>query len=173
IILTKEIRQTLAEWIVLKALTAEHNFLPGANKDVIFDQVARTEFMNTRKIPDRIHIHIGMQKSKKWETRFQRHTTGLGFSTQLPPPPPPKDRTVNVQIMTWGIGNLLIHMSAILDQDVYDRLKLLQPGPLIEIWPNGNTDTTWPPRYFATDEFVDELAGSLWQFVNSKNVIKV
>ena len=171
IILIAPQRVTLVQWIVMKLLVAEHNSYRGHPADPIFDQGARTVFMQARAIPDGIDIHIGMQNSPKWVTGYHRHATGLGWTEVLPAPLPPATRTKNVQTVTWGIGKLIIHLSAVTVPEVRAALSLDRVGPLDRLWPLGG-DIVWPPRYFVTEEFIDDLADAIERFINSSGVIR-
>ena len=171
ILLDSRIRRTLAEWVVMKVLIAEHNQYSGHPADPIFDQAARTTFKGSRAIPDGIRIVIGMQESMKWVTGFHRHATGLGFTSNLPPSPPPITRTKNVQSVTWGMGKFLVHVTAATDPNVFGMFALEQTESLQALWPLTIADITWPPRFFVTDPFIDDLASALERYINSPSVI--
>jgi hypothetical protein len=171
VVLDTQMREIIIEWIVMKVLVAEHNFYLGHPADPIFDQAARTRFMQSRAIPAGIRSWVAMQNGTKWVTGFHRHATGLGFTTTLPPPLPPPGRAKNVQVVTWGIGKLLIYLNATTDANVYGRLELNRMGPLLELWPLTPNNIEWPARFFVGDSYIDDLADALENFIVSGNVI--
>src|SRR5580704_12654436 len=124
-------------------------------------------FMSSRIIPSGIRIWVALQNGRKWVTGFHRHATGLGFTTTLPPPPPPPGRPKNVQVVTWGIGKLLIYLNAATDPNVYDRLELNRIGPLLRLWPLTPHNIVWPAPFFVGDAYIDDLADALEEFVNA------
>jgi hypothetical protein len=172
ITLDAKARQTISEWVFMKALVAEHNYYLDRPADPIFDQSVRTTFMDSRAIPQGVRMWIAMQNSAKWITGFHRFASGLGFTTTLPPPPIPATRTKNVQSVTWGIGRLLIYVSAATDLNVFGHFELDRTTPLSELWPLTPSDITWPPRFFVTDPFIDDLASALERFIKSDAVIQ-
>jgi hypothetical protein len=173
IILNSQMCRTITEWIVMKVLVAEHNAYFGHPADPIFDQAARTAFMKSRTIPAGIRILISLQNGTKWVTAFHRHASSLGITTILPPPPPPTTGVKNVQTVTWGIGKLLIYLSAATDPNVYSRLELDGIGPLHRFWPLSAEDIVWPPRFFVTDAYIDDLSIALEELTSSDSVIRV
>jgi hypothetical protein len=164
-------RQKITEWIVMKILVVEHLAYMGHPADPIFDQATRSEFMRSRKIPDGFRIWIAMQHGEKWITGFHRHATGLGIATTLPPPPEMNARPRNIQAVTWGIGRLLIYLNATSDPALYSHFEIDRLGPLHPFWPLDNSIVVWPPRFFVTDAFIDDLTEAFERFITSGGVI--
>lgn len=132
-----------------------HNLKPGQHVE------------RSRKFPGSYRIWITHQKAEKWVTGFYRHGTGLGLTSSLPPPPEPGVRRRNTEAITWGMGTLLIYLNATADPRVFDYFKLERVGPLLKLWPLDNDIITWPPRYYVTDNFIDDLSTALERFTDS------
>jgi hypothetical protein len=175
IILDFYMRQILIEWIVMKNLVAENNSYIGHPADPIFDQAARTAFMESRAIPAQFHIWIASQDGTKWVTGYNRHASGLSVTATLPPPPQPPNRPKNVQVVTWGIGKLLIHLNATTDADVYPWLEIDSVGPFRQLWPLDPTNIgfSFPLSIIVGDAFMDDLADVLERLINSPRVIRI
>jgi hypothetical protein len=163
--------QTIAEWVTMKVLVAEHNSFKNHPADPIFDQTIRSSFMQSRVVPGGFRIWIAVQNSAKWVTGFYRFATGLGFTTAWPPPPSPPDRPKTVQSVTWGIGKLLIYVQAFTDPDLYNRLSLNPKGPFSRLWPFAS-DIAWPLRYYLPTDSIDRLARALDEFVMSDAITR-
>ncbi len=112
-----------------------------------------------------------MLHGTKWATGFHRHACILGFTSTLPPPTPDPTRPKNVQVVTWGIGRFLIYLNATIDPDVYERFVLSRVGPLLRLWPLTGQIISWPPAFFVTDAFVDDLSNALEDFISTGGVI--
>ncbi|MFZ1007531.1 MAG: hypothetical protein WAN65_11875 [Candidatus Sulfotelmatobacter sp.] len=171
-VLDYQMRLTLSQWIAMKVLVAEHNSFVDHPADPIYDQSARNAFMESCAIPAGFRIWIAYQNGAKWITGFHRHATGLGYTETLPPPLPPPTRTKNIQVVTWGIGKLLIFLDAVSDPDVYGRFELSNIGPLHGLWPLSAANIIWPTQFLVGDAYIDDLTGALGRYINSPSVIR-
>ena len=127
--------------------------------------------MQYRTIPAGIRAWIAMQNGTKWITGFHRHTCGLGITATLPPPPPDPSAPKNVQVITWGIGKLLIYLNATTDPAIYPVLELEGIGPFHTLWPLTSDSIVWPPIFFVGDAYIDDLSNALEGFITSGSVI--
>lgn len=161
--------RTIVEWIVMKVFVAENSTIGDIPPDPIFDQVARTAFMNDRTIPPWLRIWMAHHKGTKWMGSFHRHASGIGVTSTLPPPPVTDPTIKNVQVVTWGIGRLLIYVNATTNERVYPFLEL-GAGPLIRLWLPPD-QLLWPPQYFVLDLFIDDLTQAIENLILGPNVI--
>jgi hypothetical protein len=165
ILLTKPKRKKLAEWIALKVLVADKSGYRDAPATPIYDQRVRDEFYQRRVVPVGTRIYLAAQIGRIWATSYHRHSSGLGF---VAPPRPPSEHPTgvrNVQTITWGIGKLLIHLSAVTDAEVGKIFRFSKPEFFRRLYPITGADIRWPPAHAVTDHFVDDLAGSLERFL--------
>jgi hypothetical protein len=89
----------LARWVTMKIMVAEHN--AGA---VVTPFDARADFKATLKIPENFRVWLAQCGVGGFETGFYRHTSTLTLPTDKPP------THSNVQSVTFGIGQLLVHV---------------------------------------------------------------
>lgn len=166
-------RIKITEWIFMKFLVTENTSFRTQAANPIFNKAVREEFMTRRTIPAGIRVLIALQNGVKWATGFHLHGTGLAFSNSLPPPPrDPALPTKTVQVLTWGIGRLLIYLVASTDPVVFQRLILQEAGPLISLWPiSGSSAIVWPTHNIPVgDAYIDSLADAFQQFISSDEV---
>ncbi len=114
-VLSRANRKLLVEWITLKILVAEHNEYQGFPADPIFDQHTRDAFKLHRTIPKGLRIYLTPLRGVKWFTGYHRHASGLGFTAPSFPLSENPTGVRNVEAITWGIGRLLIYLSAVTD----------------------------------------------------------
>jgi hypothetical protein len=173
-VLDAAMQTKIMEWITLKVLVADKNSFEGHPADPIYDQPVRDAFKQGLVIPEGFTVWITAQTGAKWVIGFHRHASTLGVTATLPPPPspPPGLATLkNVQVITWGIGKLLIHLSAISDRQLDGRFALSDGGPLLRLWPLSGKTIVWPPRYFVSDAYIDDLSEAMERFLTSGAVI--
>jgi hypothetical protein len=165
--LTQAKRRTLTEWITLKMLVAEHSGYRDHELDPIFTQADRNAFMYGRMIPSGVRIYLVRQESIVWATGYKRHASGLG---QEPPSfPPQKDPTgtKNVQAITWGLGRLLVYISAVTDPQIRPHFRFVKGPEFRRLWPLTQSDVNWPPPIRVDDAFVEDLAGALGRYLDA------
>jgi hypothetical protein len=168
IVLTRQMRLKLIQWIVLKLLVAEHSQQAGYEAAPIYNQADRDAFMSHRKTPDFLRVYLGRHKSITWGTGYHRRASGLGFDT--PSLPPPKNSTAvrNVQATTWGIGSLLIYISGVTDAAVAGEILFVKDPALRRLWPLISSDLRWPPAAIVDGPYIDDLANSLSRFLDAR-----
>ncbi|MBI3504087.1 MAG: hypothetical protein HY059_04545 [Proteobacteria bacterium] len=166
-------RRILREWIALKILVAENNSFQSVPESPIYDQAVRNKFKEDRSIPFGMRIWIAARAdTPKWRNSFQRHSIGLADPSTWPPPIPHNPLAKNSQTITWGIGRLLIYANATTDPLVYTKFDLVNAdGALHRLWPLGDSDIIWLPRFFLGDNIVEDLAAALSNLIASPNVL--
>src|SRR5258708_793109 len=102
IVLNKDQQRTLAEWIVMKMMVAEHN----VPSEAVVPQADRDRFFADRTIPSYFLIWVISSNSEKWRSRYIRHNATFG----LPGRPAPTVRR-NTQTIAWGVGRLFIFVA--------------------------------------------------------------
>lgn len=168
--LRRDERKLLAEWIMMKMFVAEHDAYPDHPANPIFEQSTRSDFMRQSTVPDGVEIHIVSQLGAGWISGFYRYAGGLGFTTTWPPPPVDAGTPPTMQAVTWGIGKLLIHMNAIIDPVVRQKVVLTGVSPLVRLWPLTQGDLMWPTRFIVGDDSINAIANAMQAFVESDAV---
>ena len=167
IILDRKKRKTLAEWIVLKMLVAEHTAYRNHAPDPLYTKDDRNAFMLRRIIPQGIRIYLVRQRGLKWATGYNRRASGIGDGPPLHPLQKDPTGTKNVQAITWGLGALLIYISAITDAEIRPIFRFVKMPEFRRLWPLTVSDLDWPPPYRVNDGFIDDLAGALGRYLDA------
>ena len=100
LVLDQQAQNTLAKWIALKFMVAEHTF----QNDHITLESDRRKFAFDGKIPEYLRIRIGSHNTSNWSRSYLRHSATI--STTLEPPENPTGR--NTQSMAFGAGRLFV-----------------------------------------------------------------
>lgn len=162
-------RQMLADWIMLKAFVVEHTSYRGFPAAPISSQQDREYFMLLRQLPFGVRIWIAQHTSpKKWRSAVFGHSFGAAPPYgPLPPPPRPK----NAQIITLGIGALLIHIFWTTSEPLYSWIKVegLVP-PFRELWPLTHEDIRWRPLFTISEDDIEKLVRASDSFVAGPHV---
>lgn len=162
-------RQMLADWIMLKAFVVEHTSYRDFPAEPISSQQDREYFMLLRQLPFGVRIWIAQHTSpEKWRSAVFGHNFGAAPPHgPLPPPPRPK----NTQIITLGIGALLVHIFWTTSATLYSWIKFegLVP-PFRELWPMTKDDIRWRPLLTISEYDIEKLVQSSDAFVAGPHV---
>jgi hypothetical protein len=125
---------TLAQWIAMKVMVSEHN----QRDQWVTPQAERAAFMTTRDIPLGFRIWIGQCGLETWGSAFLRHS-GMVMWPNLSPP-----ARKNVQSVTFGIGDLLVHAfhTTLSGLTLYSFDK--EPRAMVPLHPI-SPPIVWPP----------------------------
>jgi hypothetical protein len=159
-------QRAVAEWVALKALVLEHDPTGGQSPTPVHSPADRRAFKLDRTIPDGLIVWICAAGGPSWHDSLTLASARMVVSPkgptteQLPAQGP--DR--NVQSLTWGMRNLLVHTLAVTYPPLWTRLKAAPPPGALKIWPVSPERLHWPPVEFLTDWTVEEYAGRLREY---------
>lgn len=144
-------QRLIATWAVLKLMICEQN----DPTNIVTTQEMRTAFMNNRTMPSRLRVYIARCGQGGWQSSLWRHADTIGRPDQ------PRPDGINVQAMTLGIGQLLIHV-------VHSTTDVFEPvlehgnsGLVEQIWPTTKAIIDWPPRRRITPAEANHIAHTL------------
>jgi hypothetical protein len=162
IVLNPVMQRTLAEWISLKMMIAEHN-VPA---DVIVRQVDRDQFLRDRTIPPYFRIWVISNRSEKWRSRYIRHN-----ATFTLPSKPLMSPRKNTQTIAWGVGRLFIFvmMSSAEGLDLCDWINVHPVVP--RLFPYIGSTLPLPFLVTLDDQMGDRIASSLDMLIQLPNVL--
>lgn len=150
--LTVDSMHVLAKWIALKIMVGEHN----NPKDAVTPAEVRAKFKSTLEIPPDFKIWIAKCGMGGWQTAYVRHT----FTLSLTPDFLPQHRFKNTQSVTFGIGDLLIHVEHTTVKDLGFNLRFEPTGVVIPLFPIGGS-VNWPPIKSLSSNDAHYIAGML------------
>jgi hypothetical protein len=167
--LDREAQRIITKWIVLKILVLEHDPTGGLPAHPIFSRRARLAFKTTRKIPRGFRIWLNGRGGPKWHdsARLSSGRFVLSPKTLAARNFKPTGPGRNIQSVTWGIRNLLIHSLAITYPTLDASVSWEEPPGAVQLWPLQRGAILWPLDSFLTDWAVDELSERLGQFAGS------
>jgi len=162
IVLNPAMQKTLAEWISLKTMIAEHN-VPA---DVIVRQEDRDKFLRDRMIPPYFRIWVMSSKSEKWRSRYIRHN-----ATFTLPSKPLMSPRKNTQTIAWGVGRLFIFVMMSLAEGL-DLCDWINVRPVVlRLFPYSGSTLPFPFLVTLDDQMGDRIASSLDMLIQSPNVL--
>jgi hypothetical protein len=160
--LNRDQQRTLAEWISLKVMVAEHN----VPTEVVVPQADRDRFFADRTIPSYFRIWVISSNSEKWRSRYIRHNATLG----LPGTPTPTLKR-NTQTIAWGVGRLFI-LFAMTTAAGLDLTDFFSVHPVVlKLFPYVGDVLPLPFLKSIDDASGDRLAGILEELIQSPKVI--
>jgi hypothetical protein len=72
------------------------------------------------------------------------------------------------------MGHLLVYLNATTDPETFNHFELgTASQPLLRLWPLDNSVIMWPPKFFVTDPYIDDLSTAFERFLNSDGVSKI
>ena len=126
----------LAKWIALKVMVGEHNH----PKDAVTPAEDRAKFRSTLEIPSDFKIWIAKCGVVGWQSAYIRHTATLSLTPDFQP----HHRFKNTQSVTFGIGDLLIHVLHSTVTDLGADCSFEPAGVVIPLFPIVGS-VNWPP----------------------------
>jgi hypothetical protein len=142
----------IAQWIALKIMVGEHN-QPG---DAVTLPSDRAKFRSTWQLPPNFKIWIARCGVGGWQTAYLRHAGTVSAT----PGVRPEHRRKNIDSITFGIGDLLVHALHTTAPDVDLGLTLSEPGVVIPLFPVVG-EIMWPPARSISAEEAAFLANTL------------
>jgi hypothetical protein len=142
---------TLAQWIAMKVMVAEHS----RGDDVIATEVERSAFRSSRTIPRGFQIWLGRCGLDRWRSGLFRSAATYSLPYQI------IDRTrKNTGTVTFGIGDLLVFVlnTSVRHLFQYSAQMLAKMHPL---WPPKDSELAWPLTAPLSIQDADQLANSL------------
>ncbi len=134
--LTVSSMHVLAKWIALKIMVGEHNH----PKDAVTPLEDREKFRSTLEIPPNFKIWIAKCGVGGWQTAYVRHTSTVSSTPVFLP----NHRFKNTQSITFGIGDLLVHVLHTTVTDWGPNLSFEPSGVVIPLFPIVDS-INWPP----------------------------
>lgn len=140
IILNNLDQAQLATWISLKIMVAEHNL---TNKHITSYE-ARKAFKQSPTPLLGMRIWISRCGDDGWQSAYWRHSACLKLSE------PPRDttnidRSDNSQSITFGIGDLFIHIHHTTIGGLDLNFHFSNDLPIFQLWPIVQQRIFWPP----------------------------
>lgn len=134
----------VAQWIALKVMVGEHN----QRGDAVTLPADRAQFRSGLHLPQNFKIWIARCGTDGWETAYLRHAATVSASPSVRP----EHRHKNIHSVTFGIGDLLVHVLHTTAADVNLELSVEQRGLVLQLYPIEG-DIAWPPvRCIGADE---------------------
>jgi hypothetical protein len=149
-------QRLVVNWAVLKLIVCEQN----DPTNLVTTPEIRTAFKDGRTIPTRARVYIARCGQGGWESSVWRHADTIGARDQ------PRPGSMNVQAMTLGIGELLVHMVHSTTPVFEPALDHRKSGLVEQIWPTDKAVIIWPPKRRLTPAEASRIAHTL-QRMNS------
>jgi hypothetical protein len=132
----------VAIWAALKTLTIEHN----TKENVITSQSTRDAFRDKRTIPDGMKISIAQCGQSEWRSALIWETHTIAVADTLEAAKLQRPSGPNIQAVSFGIGQLFIHVVHTTAPGVDFTMKTNQQGLIFQIFPIVDPVIHWPPR---------------------------
>lgn len=152
---------TIARWIALKALVAEHNI----RGDAVATDEQRQAFRATLALPDHFRIWLGRCGVDGWQTAYWRHACTLSRLSEVRP----AHRFKNTQTVTFGIGELLVTAFHTTADGLNFTFKHEQGTMMTALLPFPG-QIRWPASKILSSSEAASIAHSLDTFIRSDRV---
>jgi hypothetical protein len=146
----------LAKWIALKVMVGERNH----PKDAVTPAEDRAKFKNTLEILPEFKIWIAKCGVGGWQTGYIRHTATLSLTPDFLP----NHRFKNTQSVTFGIGDLLVHVLHSTVTDWGANLSFEPAGVVIPLFPLVGS-VNWPPSRGLSATEANYISGMLHRWL--------
>jgi hypothetical protein len=132
--LTSEQSTSLARWIAVKIIVAEH----AEEGNALTPEADRRALFEKERIPKFFRIFIA-RHSLISQTGYFRQSTTMAATRQGPSPPLPADIGKNVSITLFLVGTLFIYVSAVQSDEL--EISLLDPSlRMAQLWPTSQRE---------------------------------
>lgn len=157
---------TLARWITVKCLVAEHD----KPKVDVTPQSYRTAFMKDGKIPEFFRIYAVLNVSKS-RIAYIRHTNCISLS-DIGPVPPLDGATQNIQTISFLVGKVLFHLNAarIENFELEKRAIIVPVWGKCRIWPLQTVPMIWPRRPALDKDGIESVSSVLKRYIGVSKV---
>jgi hypothetical protein len=166
IALNADARSVVAKWIAMKVISFDSSDYIGPVKDIprkhVYDQPIRSAMMERGEVPLNFYIWLASGGGPKWRCYLWQHSIPVSVAPQnliLPQPYKPKKPTKpNLQLTTFGIGDVVAHIIAATEPGILETLPLRYPSGLSRLWPLASEDLVWPAATKFGDAEIDLIA---------------
>lgn len=152
----------LATWTTLKFMVVDCR----EQEQSAITQSHRTDFYETRKLPDGLLAWIFRCGSQDFRSSFYQHSMSLARA----PLPPILPRGKNTKSFTLGFGELFVYAIYARDASLYDSVKVTFSGGDIQIWPITKRGVLWPPPRALTNDEAWDICGTLRKVMMSPQI---
>jgi hypothetical protein len=153
---------TIARWITLKVLVAEHNTQGSAVATV----EQRRVFRDSLTIPDNFKIWIGRCGVDGWQTAYWRHDGTVSASPDIKP----EHSNRNIHQVTFGVGTLLITVIHTTVKELPVTFDFTQGGLMTALFPSSGS-IEWPSSKSLTSFEATQIARILDSLFRSDKVL--
>ncbi len=163
IALDHEQTTTIAKWVALKCIVAEH----AARDCALTPEDDRKALRLQGTIPNYFRIYVANHDGN--ECAYVRHSHCLAFDGPKPKPELPTGIVKNVQTITFYLGRIFVHMNACRTDDFELESSVLIPSLYnnSRIWPPQHYEMVWPRNPIFSRKQVDSISLSLPTFLNA------
>jgi hypothetical protein len=153
-VLNEESQTKIARWFAMKVMTAEFE-KPSL---VCSTQSDRTFIMSNNRPPKNWQVFIGDHRSRKWRTSYSRNSGTLWVGS-APEFPTDTSQAHNTQVITMGIGFVLIHAISTTLDDLKIEAGSFTKRAMHQIWPY-KRGLLWPSLPILSDRDADLIDSS-------------
>jgi hypothetical protein len=159
VVLDEHGQTSLATWINLKILIAEHHM----KKDPITPLSDRSNFRINPMPVNNIKIWVSSCSDHRWQTSF------LNSSIYLSTAPAVDDGSSNgadnSQSITFGMGRLFVHACHTTVEGVDFDLQIDNKAVVRQLWPIVDRPMFWPPLRDLSFDEASDMASSIERFL--------
>jgi hypothetical protein len=147
--LHKKAQATLAVWIAMFAVVAEHQ--SKTPRKVAITAAHRRYLMDNRTVPSDWKIWIGYYESKSWPRVYVHNTLPVSSESTIVHHTEDGFPLPNTQTTTFVIGTLYVHVLSTALRGAINRQRIKLPG-VVQLWPFKASPIGWPRSSLADDE---------------------
>lgn len=154
----------LSLWVAVKTIVGEHAedrvaLTPSADRHLVYMD---------RIIPEYFRIFAGLHSSETMAA-YVRHSTTISLTRDGPNPPMSSDVRRNIQIVTFLVGPLVLHVIAARVAD-FNIDEVFSLGGLAKLWPRSQEDIDLSSLKRLDDIGLGIIAGRLDRLISSLSV---
>jgi hypothetical protein len=158
-VLEKQEIEQLIKWITLKVLVLEHS----QRKDAVTPFFERKAFKESFRMPSNFRIWIAKCGVSGWEGTFWRDASTVSTNEELPATGIDK----NIHSITFGFGDLLVHVIHTSLKDLKIDLDVSVPDCIYSLYPY-SSPISWPPSKSLSSDEAHRLTKSLPTYLKSR-----